>query len=194
MIMSIKYKFVLTLPGDIEVDSAEEIDGHMAWPNYSQADPVFYKGVFDSFEEAQKYAADFNVYKYTLNKVGYDSYDSEDEPIFFISIYDAEDAVCAYLRITPGDPYCEFADSYSVVEAEHEGNKVYKYLLFHEGKCVYDSLDEGEYYDTYEEADEEAQYHKECFEVELGGLNDYYSLVPIEAVNVEIVKIDEQGE
>ena len=52
MIMSIKYKFVLTLPGDIEVDSAEEIDGHMAWPNYSQADPVFYKGVFDSFEEA----------------------------------------------------------------------------------------------------------------------------------------------
>ena len=45
MIMSIKYKFVLTLPGDIEVDSAEEVDGHMAWPNYSQADPVFYKGV-----------------------------------------------------------------------------------------------------------------------------------------------------
>ena len=70
MIMSIKYKFVLTLPGDIEVDSAEEIDGHMSWPNYSQADPVFYKGIFDSYEEAKEYATSFNVYKYILNKAG----------------------------------------------------------------------------------------------------------------------------
>ena len=192
--MSIKYKFVLTLPGDIEVDSAEEIDGHMSWPNYSQADPVFYKGIFDSYEEAKEYATSFNVYKYILNKAGYDSYDSEDEPIFFISIYDAEDAVCDYLRITPGDPYCENPENYSVVETEFEGNKVYKYLLFHEDKCVYDSLDEGEYYDTYEEAEEEAQYQKECFEVELGGLDDYYSLVPVENLKVKIMEIDESGE
>ena len=55
-------------------------------------------------------------------------------------------------------------------------------------------LDEGEYYDTYEEAEEEAQYQKECFEVELGGLDDYYSLVPVENLKVKIMEIDESGE
>ena len=44
-----KYKFIIKLNYDINVDSAEEIDGHMSWPNWSQADPVFYRGVFDTY-------------------------------------------------------------------------------------------------------------------------------------------------
>lgn len=192
--MSKKFKFVLTLPNDIEVDSAEEVDGHMAWPNYSQADPIFYKGIFDSYEKAKEYSSNFDIYKYVLIKEGYDSFKSEDEPIYFISIFDAEDAVCAYLGITPGDPYCEHPDNYTVEETEYEGNKVYKYSLYYEGECVYDSLEEDEYFDTYEEADDEAQYMKDEFDVELGGLDEYYSLEPVEKVNVEIVEFNEDEE
>ena len=139
----------------------------MAWPNYSQADPVFYKGVFDSYEKAKEYASDFDIYKYVLIKDGYDSFKSEDEPIYFISIYDAEDAVCSYLGIIPGDPYCEHPDNYSIEETEYEGNKVYKYSLYYDGECVYDSFEEDEYFDTYEEAEDEVQYRKEDFDVEL---------------------------
>ena len=47
--MSEKYKFILILPYDIEVDSEEEIEGHVSWPNYSQASPIEYQGVFDTF-------------------------------------------------------------------------------------------------------------------------------------------------
>ncbi len=189
--MNKKYKFVLTLPGNVEVDSAEEIEGHMSWPNYSQADPVFYKGVFDSYDEAMEYGAEFRIYKYVLNNDGYDSYFSEDEPLFFISIFDAEDAVCAYLGISPGDPYCEHPDSYTVEETEYEGNKVYKYLLYYDGECVCDSLDEDEYYDTYDEAEHAAEWTKDDFEVELGGLGKYYSLEEVEIVDVRIEEISE---
>ena len=69
-----KYKFILTLPYDIEIDSAETIEGHVAWPNWSQADPVRYRGVFDTYEEAKAYADDFQVYKYVLEDCGYDSF------------------------------------------------------------------------------------------------------------------------
>ena len=84
--MSEKYKFILILPYDIEVDSEEEIEGHISWPNYSQASPIEYQGVFDTYEEALEYAKDFSLYKYVLNYSGYDSYESEDFPEYFISI------------------------------------------------------------------------------------------------------------
>ena len=47
-----KYKFIITVGKYTQVDSAEEIEGHVSWPNYSQADPVRYRGVFDTYEEA----------------------------------------------------------------------------------------------------------------------------------------------
>ena len=187
--MKKKYKFILTLPGEFEVDSAERIEGHMSWPNYSQADPVFYKGIFDSYDEAMEYGSEFSIYKYVLNNDGYDSYYSEDEPYFFISIFDAEDAVCAYLGITPGEQYCEHPDSYMVEETEYEGNKVYKYLLYYDGECVYDSLDEDEYYDTCGEAEGVAKWAMKDYDVELGGLDEYYSLEPVEVVDVRVEEI-----
>ena len=190
--MDKKYKFILTLPYDIEVDSSEEIEGHVSWPNYSQAGPVRYKGIFDSYDEAKRYAADFDIYKYVLNKEGYDSYESEDEPIFFISIYDAEDAVCYYLGIIPGDPYCEHPDSYTVEETDCDGEQVYKYLLFYEGERVYDSTDEDGYFDTYEEAEKAAKYAMKDFEVELGGLDEYYSLEPVEISDIRIEEYVEE--
>ena len=185
--MNKKYKFVLTLPGNVEVDSAEEIEGHVSWPNYSQADPVFYKGIFDSYDEAKEYGTKFSVYKYVLNNEGYDSYYCYED--YFISIFDAEDAVCAYLGISPGEPYCEHPDSYTVEETEYEGNGVYKYCLHYYGECVYDSLDEDEYYDTYEEAEQAAKRAKETFDIELGGLDEYYSLEEIEIVDVRVEEI-----
>ena len=188
--MDKKYKFILTLPNDIEVDSAEEIEGHVSWPNYSQAEPIRYRGIFDSCEEAKEYASNFNLYKYILNEQGYDSFESEDEPLYYISIFDAEDAVCAWLGITPGDPYCENPDSYIVEETEADGNKVYKYLLFRADECVLDSSDEEEYFDSYEDAEESAQWAKENFDVELGGLGEYYSLEPIEILDIRIEEIE----
>ena len=189
-----KYKFILTLPDGIQVDSAEESHGHMAWPNYAQADPVVYKGIFDSYEEAEAYAADYHPYKYVLLKEGYDSYDSEDEPIVYLSIFDAEDAVCAYLDIVPGDPYCQHPDSYKVETATHEGEQVYTYRLYHRGECVYDSLEDNVHFDSLEDAEEEAQYQQAYFDVVLGGLDEYYSLEPIETVHIEIVEANDPEE
>ena len=61
-----KYKFILTLPYDYEIDSQYDIEGQVAWPNYSHASPVNFKGIFDSYSEAQEYAAKFKIYKYIL--------------------------------------------------------------------------------------------------------------------------------
>lgn len=189
--MSEKYKFILILPYDIEVDSEEEIEGHVSWPNYSQASPIEYQGVFDTYEEALEYAKDFSLYKYVLNYSGYDSYESEDFPEYYISIFDAEDAVCNYLGITPGDSVCVNADEFKVEEIEYEGNKVYKYCLYYNGECVYDSIDEDIYYDTYDDALYDAEIAQSDFEVELGGLDEYYSLEEIETVDIRIEKIEE---
>ena len=189
--MSEKYKFILILPYDIEVDSEEEIEGHVSWPNYSQASPRTYKGVFDSYEEALEYAKDFSLYKYVIDSYCYDSFESEDFPVYFVSIFDAEDAVCNYLGITPGDPVCVNADEFTIEEIEYEGNKVYKYCLYYNDECVYDSIDEDIYYDSYDDALYDAEIAKSDFEVELGGLDEYYSLEPIETVDIRIEKIEE---
>ena len=187
--MAKKYKFILTLPYEIELDS-EDIDGHMSWPNYSQADPVCHRGIFDSREEAEKYAADFTPYSYTLINEDYNSFYSDDEGMPYYSIFDAEDAVCRYLGINPGDPYCAHPDSYEVEETEDDGEVAYKYRLFYEGECVYDSTDEGYYFDSQEKADDWANVDMEEYDIELGGLDEYYTLDPIDVVSIRVEEIE----
>ena len=126
-----KYKFIITLDKYTQVDSAEEIEGHVSWPNYSQAEPVHYRGVFDTYEEAKEYASNFSLYKYVTND-GYDSSDDYENP-YFISIFDAEDALCSLMGVEPGDAFCVHPDSYTVEEIMEEDAEndipagVYKY-------------------------------------------------------------------
>ena len=193
-----KYKFILTLDEYTRVDSAEEIEGHVSWPNYSQAEPIRYQGVFDTYEEAEKYASNFSLYKYITND-GYDSSHDEYNP-YFISIFDAEDAVCALMGIEPGDPIPAHPDDYTVEEITEEDPEndipagTYKYRFLYEGECVYDSLDEyGDYYDSYDEAREAAESYMEDYEIQT---DEYPSdwLYPIEAEKIEIVEFDDEKE
>ena len=191
-----KYKFILILDEYTQVDSAEEIEGHVSWPNYSQAGPVRYRGIFDTYEEAEKYASNFNLYKYVTND-GYDS--SEDcECPYFISIYDAEDAVCALMGMEPGDAVCVCPDDYIVEEITEEDTEndvpagTYKYCYIYEGERVYDSLDDdGDYYDSYDEARDVAESYMEDYEI---STDEYPSdwLFPIEVERVEIVEFDNE--
>ena len=193
-----KYKFIITLDEYTRVDSAEEIEGHVSWPNWSQADPVRYKGVFDTYEEAKEYASSFSLYKYITSDGDDSSYD-ESNP-YFISIFDAEDAVCAFMGMEPGEAVCVHPDGYTVEEITEEDPEndipagVYKYRLMYEGECVYDSMEEfGDYYDSYDEAREAAESYMEDFEI---STNEYPSdwLYPIEAEKVEIVEFDDEEE
>ena len=193
-----KYKFIITLSCDIKVDSAEEIEGHVSWPNYSQADPIRYRGIFDTYKEAEEYASDFSLYKYVLRD-GYDSFENSDEEYpYFISIFDAEDAVCAFMGVEPGDPICNHPDDYIVEEITEEDTEndipagVYKYCYIYEGERVFDSLDEyGDYYDSYDEAREAAESDIEDYEIPTG---EYPCdmLFPIEAESIEIVEFDDE--
>ena len=192
-----KYKFIITLDEYTEVDSAEEIEGHVSWPNYSQADPIRYRGVFDTYEEAEEYASKFSLYKYVTND-GYDSSEDEYNP-YFISIYDAEDAVCAFMGMEPGEPFCVHPDEYIVEELEADPENeipegAYKYCLLYKGECVFDCQDEyGDYYDSYDEACEAAESYMEDYEI----TTDEYPcdwLYSIEAEKVEIVEFDDEAE
>ncbi len=193
-----KYKFIITLDKYTQVDSAEEIEGHVSWPNYSQAGPVHYRGVFDTYEEAKEYASNFSLYKYVTND-GYDSSDDYETP-YFISIFDAEDALCALMGVEPGDAFCVHPDSYTVEELTEEDTEndipagVYKYRYIYKGECVYDSVDEdGDYYDSYDEAREAAESYMEDYEIQ----TDEYPcdwLYPIEVETVEIVEFDDEEE
>lgn len=193
-----KYKFILTLDEYTKVDSAEEIEGHVSWPNYSQADPVRYRGVFDTYEEAKEYASNFSLYKYVTSD-GYDSFEnSDDEYPYFISIFDAEDAVCEFMDVEPGEPFYVYPDKYIVEEITEEDPendipaKVYKYCLIHCGERVYDSLEEtGDYFDSYEEALDFATSDMKEFKITT---HEYPSdwLFPIEAESVEIVEFDDE--
>ena len=68
-----KYKFILTLDEYTTFDSAVELEGLVNWPNYSQPYPEHYRGVFDTYEEAKEYAANFWLYKRIMND-GYAEY------------------------------------------------------------------------------------------------------------------------
>jgi hypothetical protein len=193
-----KYKFILTLPYEFEIDSEYEIDGHMAWPNYSQADPVRYRGIFDSYEEAKKYAEDFEVYKYILKYYyshPYDSFEDEDECAkYFISIFDAEDAACAELGISPGDMVTP--SEYKVEQIKRGNSKkgiptgAYKYRLFDHGKCFLDSVkDNDEYFEDARDAEYAALAAARSNLIEIDELP--YELVPIKIEKIEIIEVNE---
>ena len=191
-----KYKFIITLDEYTQVDSAEEIEGHVSWPNYSQASPVRSRGVFDTYEEAKEYASNFSLYKYVTND-GYDSSDDYENP-YFISIFDAEDALCELMGVEPGDAFCAHPDSYTVEAITEEDVEndipagVYKYCYKYKGERVYDSLDEdGEYYDAYDEARKVAESYMEVYEIQTYEYPCDW-LYPIEAEKVEIVEFDDE--
>lgn len=189
------YKFILTLPFEVEIDSAEEIEGHVSWPNWSQADPVRYRGIFDSYDEAKEYASEFEVYKYIISDMHYDSFECEDYGGYFLSIFDAEDAACRDLGIEPGEGIIVHPEYMveEVVEEDPENDipaNVYKYTLHYNGVCVVDSIEEyHEYFETYDEAVEAAKATAEDYDIDSGVIP--YELETIEIVNIEIVEIDE---
>lgn len=179
-----KYKFILTLDEYTTFDSAVELEGLVTWPNYSQPDPVHYRGVFDTYEEAKEYAANFWLYKHITND-GYNEY--------FTSIFDAEDA-----GEFVGDPICTHPDDYIVEEITEEDTEndipagVYKYCYIYEGERVFDSLDEyGDYYDSYDEAREAAESNIEDCEIPIIEDPSHW-LYSIKAENVEIVEFDDE--
>lgn len=190
-----KYKFILTLPNEVEIDSAEEIEGQISWPNWSQADPVHYKGIFDSYEEAEKYASEFEVYKYIIEDMHYDSFECEEYGGYFISIFDAEDAACRDLNIEPGEAAIVHPE-YTVEEVTEGApeNEVpagsYRYKLYYDGECLADSIEEyGEFYETYDAAMRAAEYTAEGYDINSGVVP--YELETIEILKIEILEIEE---
>ena len=130
---------------------------------------------------------------------GYDSSNDDCNP-YFISIFDAEDDLCALLGVEPGDPICAHPDDYVVEEITEEDTEndvpagVFRYCFIYEGERVCDSLANfDEYYDTYDEAREAAESYIEKYEIE----TDVYPcdrLFPIEVEKVEIVEFDYKEE
>lgn len=193
--MSKKYIFVLTLFDGMEIYSDEEIEGHVSWPNYSHAEPVRYKGIFDSYDEAKQYASNFKIYKYIIDcPAGYGSYgydfncDSYDSDYYFISIYDAEDEACRDLGIEPGDYVYPHPDSYSVTEVEIDGEISFAYNYHFNKEVVFDSS-ESEYYDTYEEAEEAANSYIDEFEITEEGIVPF-TLETIDIIDIRIEEIE----
>ncbi len=185
--MANKFKFILMLPEDFEVDSALEIHDHVAWPNYSQADPVRYKGIFDTYEEAEKYASAFEIYKFTGG--GYDSWYDEDEPRYYVSIFDAEDAAAYAFDVEPGDLIYPNPDEYRIEEFQLEEETVYKYCLYYNGELVYDSYENSDMcYESYEEAAEAAEEDVRDFEIEEYGESPY-ELETVEILGIRIEEI-----
>jgi hypothetical protein len=181
-----KYKFILTLPDDFEVDSALEIEGHLSWPNYSQAEPIRYKGVFDTSEEAEKNASDFAIYKWTAS--GYDSYYDEEEPHYYVSIFDAEDAATTWFGIEPGDMLYPHPDEYRIEEITLDEETVYKYILRYNNKMVFDSYDEDDLcFESYEEAEEAAGCALDEYDIEEEGECPY----ELETVEILGIRIEE---
>lgn len=106
--MAKKYKFILTLPYDIKIDSSEEIEGYRVYPSYSQSEPYNLKGIFDTFEEAKAAAEKFDILKVIITYKHLDddgcenfvevidSFEDEDEdPVYFL---DSPDNANAYLE------------------------------------------------------------------------------------------------
>ncbi len=93
-----KYKFILSLPFDCELASAEG-------PGQCFAR----EGIFDSREEASARSADFKLYKYVLyDEDGpyYNSFEDEvyeDTPRFYFSVFDADNAAYQSLENEEGD-------------------------------------------------------------------------------------------
>ncbi|MCR5349240.1 MAG: hypothetical protein K6E59_06530 [Bacilli bacterium] len=117
--MAKKYKYILTLEDDIEVDSAEEIEGRVVSSSRSQTDPYSMKGVFDSYEEAKEAASKRRAYRVKIHyryKDGgsqyYDSYfgwdgeGTEDPAVAFDPDELEEIIACRIDDYRYGDMYC----------------------------------------------------------------------------------------
>ena len=129
-----KYKFILTLPYDIKIDSSEKIEGYRIYPSYSQSEPYNLKGIFDTFEEAKAAAEKFEILKVIitykhLDEDGCEDFvevidsfeDEEPDPVYFLN---SPDNANAYLECRI-DGF-EFGDIYSCGEDfEYEETQEY---------------------------------------------------------------------
>ena len=184
-----KYGFKLKLPYDIEIDSAEEIEGHRFWPNYSHADPIELKGIFNTKEEARKYAEEFKVYKYIIHAFGnYDSFEDDDDGLYYLSYTDAEDAACYSLGISSEWPIeVTQVEVEEITNDEGEETGKYKFLIL-VGEAIFkDSVEEGvppfeseeDAYDAAIEYDNNIDINKEIVDI-----------VEIEILGIEITEIE----
>lgn len=189
-----KYKFVLELPNGVEVDSVRDVAGKIDKPGLSEEDTILHKGLFDTYEEAKKYASNLKIYRYILNCCleGYDSYYNKKKPRYFLSIFETENAACKDLGISPaGEIYCEHPDDYSVetIGATHPG--AYRYILYHKGECVYNSMWDDIFFYDYDEAMDAAWVACNTYEIEI---YDAYKIDTVEVKEIRIVGIEEEEE
>ena len=197
-----RYKYVLTLPNGLRIDSATMIEGHEYWPNHSQAEPIALKGIFDTYEEASEEANKKEIYKYVIliDAWATDSYedadpdididDVDDDPTPFgcyLSYSEAETAACEYLGIEPyypvEQPIAETKERY-----DEDGNPLERYYFEVSlgDNCCYSSEEDGLIFDTEEEAQEAGDNYAD--EMEMA------DIVPIDIVNIEIVEFDDEKE
>lgn len=184
-----KYGFKLTLPYDVVIDSVEEIEGHCYQPNYSQAEPIELKGIFDTKEEAKKYAEEFKVYKYIIHIFGdYDSFEDDDDGLYYLSYTDAEDALCYELGISPEWPIEVTQISVEeITDDNEEGTGKYRFYILVGETVYFDSLEEGippfddenDAYEAAEEYDNKIDINKDIVDIE-----------EIEILNIEITEIE----
>ena len=191
-----KYKFILTVvdngDNEYEIDSAEDIEGHVVWPSWSQADPYTYRGIFDSYNEAKEYAEKFKLYKYIIRDGGWDSFEDEDDWLecgrgFYLSREDASEAAAQFCGESDEGPSTLSLDDIDKIKVKKITGKEgipegsYKFVIIFRGKVVFDSIEEqGSYYDNEDDALEGA---KETLED--GEVCDYDSYV---IKNIEIAK------
>ena len=191
----LKYRFVLVLPYDIEMDSAAVIEGYTFYPKASQSDPIVLRGIFDSYDEAKAYAATMKVYKYILPYESYDSFEDEivsDYPQCFLLAEEAAEAAIG--AIDPRDvPPCHrrHPDRYTIEKTEvpKEGGKrhAYKYVYWLGGRRVYDSTEDEEYFFDADIAKEVAESNREYFDIAVTG--ELYEIKEVEIVDIRIEEI-----
>lgn len=184
-----KYGFKLKLPFDIEIDSVEEIEGHCFWPNYSHAEPIIFKGIFNTKEEARKYAEEFKVYKYIIHAFGnYDSFEDDDDCLYYLSHTDAEDAACFSLGISSEWPVeVTRVVVEEITSDEGKGTGKYKFFILIGEEIFKDSVEEGvppfeseeDAYDAGVEYDNNIDINKEIVDI-----------VEIEILGIEITEIE----
>ena len=211
-----KYQFILTLPYEDEIYSAEDIEGHLSWPNHSQSDPVSSPGIFDTYEEALEAGRAFKVYQYVNVSCQWYSYDDTEEGGYYLSYYDAQDAAINANTSRDGSihPTEYRIEEVEVEEDEDTGSswfddetpeedieviernesngsrkvKAYKYLFFLADTCVYDSMDNEEYYYSYEHAENAAMREMDRFDCEYVP-DGAYEIEQIEGVDVRVEEI-----
>lgn len=131
--MSKKIKFILTLPGDVKVDSINDIEGVVVWPPYSQATPITLKGTFNSYDDALSYAKGLTFYDAVVSCnvdgeiIDYHSYEYQYTPDtdlgYYFSYDDAYDWIKSqinYLGIIYDINICDDVEEYYNVDLEDD--------------------------------------------------------------------------